>query len=327
MNIFKSSVLLSKGHSSILRSGPIRNNIAPSRTRTASFATSNPTPSPEAPKMTKGDEQTQKTSGSSGPSYSGGFLFNEYWRWIGFGASLPIVGYFFYHSINRPQETKTSASHNKLPGSSESLTKRALETGGDMLQRFDPVKSVHMHLCGFHFYSGDMKRAVEAHHYCNHLNEDFAQCIIYDSDKPDAKLIGIEYIISEKLFKTLSPEEQALWHSHVYEVKSGALVAPRLPEVAETTVLKHVINTYGKTVHTWQIDRDALPLGAPQLMMAFTKDGQLNAKPVQIRDNYYAIKSSDKKAARASMEAEPIHPNADAWEKGKVVQYKAVDLK
>ncbi|KAJ0455395.1 putative RNA helicase [Helianthus annuus] len=32
----------------------------------------------------------------------------------------------------------------------------------------------------FHFYTDDMIRQVEAHHYCGHLNEDMRQCLIYD---------------------------------------------------------------------------------------------------------------------------------------------------
>jgi Protein of unknown function (DUF1264) len=47
--------------------------------------------------------------------------------------------------------------------------------------------------------SVDLTRQVEAHHFCTHLTPDFHQCIIYDSDAPDAKLIGIEYIVSEKV--------------------------------------------------------------------------------------------------------------------------------
>jgi len=31
-------------------------------------------------------------------------------------------------------------------------------------------------------------------------------------------LAGIEYIVSERLFESLDPEEQKLWHSHDYEV-------------------------------------------------------------------------------------------------------------
>jgi len=42
-----------------------------------------------------------------------------------------------------------------------------------------------------------MKRAVRAEHYCSHLNKDVFQCVIYDSSEKNARLIGVEYIISE----------------------------------------------------------------------------------------------------------------------------------
>lgn len=57
-----------------------------------------------------------------------------------------------------------------------------------------------------------MNRQLIAHHYCSHINQDVRQCVIYDSDRPDARLIGIEYIISEELFNQLSTEEKKLWH-------------------------------------------------------------------------------------------------------------------
>jgi len=83
-----------------------------------------------------------------------------------------------------------------------------------------------------------------------------------DSDQPNARLIGIEYIVSERIFETLPEEEKRFWHSHAYEVSSGALIAPRVPGVAELGDMQKLAGTYGKTWHTWQIDRgDALPLG------------------------------------------------------------------
>ena len=145
--------------------------------------------------------------------------------------------------------------------------------------------------------------------------------MIYDSDKSDARLIGIEYIISEKLFQTLPEEEKKLWHSHVYEVKSGSLIAPRLPDLAENELMKKVIGTYGKTSHTWQVDRgDQLPLGIPKLMMGFTADGQANPQMVAHRDKGYGISSEEKKKARADISAPPIQPGADAWQKGEIIQ-------
>jgi hypothetical protein len=58
-----------------------------------------------------------------------------------------------------------------------------------------------MHICGYHFYADDMNRQVEAHHYCSHLSDDVMQCVVYDSDKPNARLIGIEYIVSDRVFR------------------------------------------------------------------------------------------------------------------------------
>lgn len=95
-----------------------------------------------------------------------------------------------------------------------------------------------------------MNRQLVAHHYCSHLNQDVRQCVIYDSDRPDARLIGIEYIINEDLFEQLPAEEKKLWHSHVHEVKSGELIAPGVPDIAEKEVMKELVHTYGKTFHS-----------------------------------------------------------------------------
>ena len=59
---------------------------------------------------------------------------------------------------------------------------------------------------------------MEAHHYCSCTNDEVRQCVIYDSADSNARLIGIEYIISRRLFESLPEEEKKLWHSHTYEV-------------------------------------------------------------------------------------------------------------
>lgn len=82
-------------------------------------------------------------------------------------------------------------------------------------------------------------------------------------------LVGVEYIISPNLYKTLSAEEQKLWHSHAYEIKSGLWVNPSVPEMLEKPELDKMACTYGKFWCTWQVDRgDRLPLGAPALMFS-----------------------------------------------------------
>ncbi len=188
-----------------------------------------------------------------------------------------------------------------------------------------PIGAIHAHVCGIHFYSGDIKRQLIAQHYCAHLTDEILQCILYDSEKKNARLIGVEYIISARLFESLPADEKKLWHSHNYEVKSGVLTAPGAPEDAEKDLMKVLIGTYGKTWHTWQVDRgDKLPLGIPQLMMAFTKDGQLDPKIAAEREKLYATSVAAKKAARADIPDVRVDPGADAWQKGKAVQ---LDLK
>ncbi|KAL4418775.1 hypothetical protein ABPG77_001642 [Micractinium sp. CCAP 211/92] len=198
-------------------------------------------------------------------------------------------------------------------------TPQALDVGRDLLQSFAPLKAVHEHVCAWHFYAHDMGRQVEVHHYCSHPSEEFRQCCLFDSDQRGARLIGLEYIISERLFRELPEQEKKYWHSHRYEVGSGLLVAPRVPGLAERQDMQKLIGTYGKTWHTWQVDRgDPLPYGPPQLMMAFTGEGQVLPELVAERDARCGISTAEKgKERREKLEWPPSpDPAADHWQSG-----------
>jgi hypothetical protein len=81
---------------------------------------------------------------------------------------------------------------NKTAGAPESTYNKALETGAGMTQNFAPVKRICAHLNAFHAYAHDPQRsAVEANHYCAHLNDEVRQCILYDSPEQPARIIGI----------------------------------------------------------------------------------------------------------------------------------------
>src|SRR5689334_16037797 len=159
-------------------------------------------------------------------------------------------------------------SNVTVPGASESAKPRALEAGAAGLQNIPPIEAINAYLDGFHFYNGNLQIQMEAHHYCSIVNEDLIQCVIYDGNVRDARLMGVEYIVSAKLFATLPDDEKPLWHSHVHEVKSGQLIAPGIPEAAEHELMEKLVGTYGKTIHTWHTDRKmALPIGTPKIMM------------------------------------------------------------
>lgn len=209
----------------------------------------------------------------------------------------------------------------QAPGAEETAKTKALDTGAALLQDRPPIEAINAYLDGFHFYNGKMDVQMEAHHYCSILNEDVIQCTIYDGNVKDAKLMGVEYIISKKLFAGLPEQEKALWHSHVQEVKSGQLIAPGIPEMAEHALMEKLITTYGKTWHTWHTDLDKdLPRGMPQLMMGFTADGQADPAMVAARDARLGISSEDKRTRRADIPVPAIEAGADAWQQGTVIQ-------
>ncbi len=214
-----------------------------------------------------------------------------------------------------------TASNVESPGAPATAKTRALEAGAAVAQARPPIGALNAYLDGFHFYSGAPQGQMEAHHYCAILNEELIQCAIYDGNVRDAKLMGVEYIVGEKLFRTLPAGEKALWHSHAHEVKSGQLIAPGIPQAAEHELMEKLVGTYGKTWHTWHTDRDkTLPLGVPQLMMGFTADGQADAALVAARDRRFGVDSGQKRQDRASIPAPPVAEGADSWQQGRAVQ-------
>lgn len=211
------------------------------------------------------------------------------------------------------------------PGAPASTEKKVLDAGAAALQSRPPIDAINAYLDGFHFYNGDRNGQMEAHHYVTILNDDVMQAVIYDGNTKDAKLMGVEYIISERLFKTLPPEEKKYWHSHQYEVKSGTLIAPGLPPLAEKALMSRIVNTYGKTWHTWHTDRDkTLPLGIPALMMGFTADGQMDPRLLIDRDKRFDVDTKKIRESRKDIVAHPAAAGANAWEKGNTVQLKSV---
>jgi len=208
-----------------------------------------------------------------------------------------------------------SPSNVQAPGDAKTVKTAVLEQAADTLQRMPPLQAITMYLDGFHFYSGNMRAQMEAHHFCSSVNEEVTQCIIFDGNQRDAKIMGVEYIISEHLFMTLPVAEKKLWHSHAYEVASGELIAPGIPQAAELALMQKISTTYGKTWHTWHTDQQkTLPLGVPQLMMGFTADRQLQPELLASRDRRFALSTASRRQARSKIGEHKVAEGADDWQ-------------
>jgi hypothetical protein len=203
-----------------------------------------------------------------------------------------------------------SPSDASAPGGSETAKTKLLEAGADVLQSKAPLRALNAYLDGFHFRAGNMRAQMEAHHYCGHLNEDVIQCALFDGNGADAKLVGVEYIVSAAVFAELPAAEKHSWHSHVHEVRSGQLIAPGIPDVAEHELMKKIAGTYGKTWHTWH-NGEQLPIGSPSLMMGFTADGQADESMIAARDARFDVSSAEKRQQRADIAFPPVDPDAD----------------
>jgi hypothetical protein len=192
------------------------------------------------------------------------------------------------------------------PGADRTAKTAALETGANVLQAKAPVENIAMYLNGFHVSKDDPAMQMEAHHYCNQANEDFAQCVLFDGNTAEARMSGIEYIISEKLYNTLPAAEKAYWHPHNYEILSGQLRMPGLPDVAEKEALRTKINSYGKTWHTWMTGMpdhqpDPLPYGPSRLQWSFNHDGEAMPAMVADRDRRLNVNTADEKTDREDL--------------------------
>ncbi|KAL7420718.1 hypothetical protein Q5752_004669 [Cryptotrichosporon argae] len=216
----------------------------------------------------------------------------------------------------------------------------AYAAAGEAIMSFTPINQIHQQLCALHVYAHDPSRSVRAHHFCTHLRKDLHQCVVYDSDRKDARLIGVEYLVPESVFLTLPEEEKKYWHSHKFEVESGmlklgtkTLVPNAVTDLAERPAMLELHRTYGKTTHTWQYDiHPELPLGPPQIMMSYTAEDQVDKALLRQLDDDLGIKSEDKRAIRAQylrkedMERPPA-PGSDPWRDGKFGNLEWVEKK
>lgn len=123
-------------------------------------------------------------------------------------------------------------------------------------------------------------------------------------------------MITPRLYSILEPSERRLWHSHVFEVKSGELIMPKpacIPEAlwepVETKEMECVIQLYGKAYHLWQVDRgDKLPLGEPKLMMSCTQESPDIEKFITARDEKFEIDHKRKVELRKYIKEPEVHP-------------------
>jgi hypothetical protein len=105
-----------------------------------------------------------------------------------------------------------------------------------------PADGHVIHVTAPHLIDGKVRGPF--HHYCKIVSPDpFIECLLYDSDESNAKLVGVEYIVA----KTVTRDEKVLskkawkkvWHDHSVEgvignIKILDMSAEKAKEFADT---------------------------------------------------------------------------------------------
>ena len=101
------------------------------------------------------------------------------------------------------------------------------------------------------------------HHYCKQVSGGLTECQLYDSDKPDARLIGVEMVVDAATYKKFSKKEKALWHYHKTEIPKVNAELPDLSAEEAAKTLKSMEETYGKVYILWNPAKSEAPIGKP----------------------------------------------------------------
>lgn len=127
-----------------------------------------------------------------------------------------------------------------------------------------PSDGYTLHIDGRLHFPG--KPGMIAHHWCKTGIPGFvAECQLYDSDSSNARLVGVELVVTAATWKTFRASERALWHYHKTEIpKIGATLPDLSPEEA-AKVAKSLEETYGKIYLLWDPGRQSLPTGQPSV--------------------------------------------------------------
>jgi Protein of unknown function (DUF1264) len=154
-----------------------------------------------------------------------------------------------------------------------------------------PTGNHHLHFCGIHVAKKDPRIQIVTQHYCGMVGKGMHQCLLYDSREKGARLLGVEYIVSNEVYQTLPEVEKRYWHPHTYEVLGGGLIAPSMKPEEELAFMKALLLTWGKTWHTWPDPSTPVPMGEPMLMWSLTGDGQDNPAVIAARDKEFGVNS------------------------------------
>lgn len=125
-----------------------------------------------------------------------------------------------------------------------------------------PADGHTVHVTAPHVVAGKVMGPY--HHYCKVLSpEPVIECLVYDSNDPNARLQQIEYIVAKSITRTGAVTLRNWnknWHDHRQEIATGRVQVLDLPPDKAKEVADLVATTDGIIFHLWSHD-EKVPSG------------------------------------------------------------------
>ena len=117
-----------------------------------------------------------------------------------------------------------------------------------------PADGHTIHVTAPHLIDGKVRGPF--HHYCKVVSPDpFIECLLYETDDPNAKLIGIEYIVAKTMTRNTEVVQKSVWkkvwHDHTAEIATGNVKVLDLPPDKAKEVADLVSKTDGIIFSLW----------------------------------------------------------------------------
>ncbi len=114
-----------------------------------------------------------------------------------------------------------------------------------------PAEGHTIHVTAPHVVEGKVMGPY--HHYCKPVSPEIFECLIYDTDDPNALLVQVEYFIAKTVSRPNVPLKtwNKYYHDHAVEIGSGRVqVLDTTPEQAQK-IAETAAQTDGIIFHLW----------------------------------------------------------------------------
>lgn len=131
----------------------------------------------------------------------------------------------------------------------------------------NPTQGFTLHIDAERHF-GEAHSTQIAHHWCKAV-EGMTECLIFDGDANDARLVEVETIVSPAVYQTFTPQEQALWHYHKIEIPKVNAKLPDMTPAEAQNVAAGMMDTYGKVWMLWNpaTTPHGDPVGRPTIVV------------------------------------------------------------